>query len=112
MSDAFIEELKTKKEELSQNINTKKSEIYRMDADQRKLGALIEAEKHSTSSHDPHHKNKHHAPSKDVRSDIVKNEAKFKVQATKLEELKKEVHHLEEELKSVVHDLHVVEPVV
>lgn len=108
MSDAFVDELKNKKEELTQSLNTKKSEFSRMDAEQRKLGALIEAEKHSGHSQD-HHKNKNHGPSKDIRTDIVKNETKFKEQARKLEEMKKEIRHVEEELKSVVHDLHVVE---
>lgn|SRR3989338_8035124 len=111
MSDAFIDELKIKKEELTQSVQAKKSDLLKLESEQRKLGALIEAEKHSSTSHDPHHKNKHHGPSQDVRTDIIKNESKLKDQARKLEELKKEVHHLEEELKSVMHDLHVVEPV-
>lgn len=106
MSDAFIDELQNKKQELIQNLTSKKSELSRIDGEQRKLGALIEAEKHSSNGHD--HKAKHHAPSKDTRTDIVKNEAKFKEQAKKFDELKKEVHHLEDELKSVLHDLHVV----
>ncbi|MEI6805382.1 MAG: hypothetical protein WCK49_02615 [Myxococcaceae bacterium] len=106
MSDAFIDELKNKKQELVQNLTSKKSELSRLDAEERKLGVLIEAEKHSSNSHDK--KSKNHAPSKDIRTDIVKNEAKFKEQAKKIDDLKKEIHHLEEELKSVTHDLHVV----
>lgn len=91
MSDAFIDELQNKK----QNLTSKKSELSRLDAEQHKLGVLIEAEKHSSNGHDK--KAKDHAPSKDTRTDIVKNEAKFKEQAKKLDEL-----------KSVLHDLHVV----
>lgn len=106
MSDAFIDELQNKKQELTGNLSSKKSDLSRLDGEQRKLGALIEAEKHSSDGHDK--KAKHHAPSKDTRTDIVKNEAKFKELAKKLDELRKEIHHLEDELKSVVHDLHVV----
>ncbi len=106
MSDAFVDELQNKKQELTQTVSSKKSELFRMDAEQRKLGALIESEKHSSNGHDK--KAKGHGPSKDMRSDIVKNEAKYKEQAKKLDELRKEVHHLEDELKSVSHDLQVV----
>jgi chromosome segregation ATPase len=106
MSDAFIDELQNKKQELTQILNSKKSDLSRLDAEQRKLGVLIEAEKHSSNSHDK--KSKNHAPSKDTRTDIVKNEAKFKDQAKKLDDFRKEIHHLEDELKSVMHDLHVV----
>ncbi len=70
-----------------------------MDADQRKLGALIESEKHSNNGHDK--KSKNHATSKDTRVDILKNETKFKEQAGKIDALRKEVRHLEDELKSV-----------
>ena len=106
MSDAFIDELQNKKQELTQNLNSKKSELFQMDSEQRRLGALIESEKHSSNGHDK--KSKNHAPSKDIRGDIQKNELKFKEQARKLDDLRKEVHHLEDELKSVNHDLHVV----
>lgn len=106
MSDAFVDELQNKKQELTQNLSSKKSELFRMDAEQRKLGALIESEKHSSNGHDK--KAKNHAPSKDVRTDIIKNEAKFKEQTKKIDEMRKEIHHLEDELKSVSHDLQVV----
>lgn len=107
MSDTFTEDLQKTKQELTTSLTTKKAEVSRLDADQARLFALIEAEKHTSASHD-HHKN-HHAPSTETRADIVKNEIQFETQAKKLDVLKKEIHHLEDELKSTSHDLHVVE---
>lgn len=103
----FVVELQTKRQELTQGLASKKSDLFRLDSEQKKLAALIESEKHSQSN-PKDHKNKHHAPSKDIRTDILKNETKFKDQAKKLEEMRKEVRHLEDELKSVNHDLQVV----
>ena len=102
-NDDFVAELQAKKQELSQGLANKKSELARLDGDQRKLTQLLDSEKHPNDT-----KNKHRAPSKEIRSDILKNEAKFKEQAKKIEEMRKEIRHLEEELKSVNHDLQVV----
>ncbi len=103
----FVAELNAKHQELTQQLTAKKSELFAMDSDQRRLAALLDAEKHSHAN-PKNHKGKGNAPSKDTRSDIQKNELKFKDQAKKLEELRKVVKHLEDDLKGVNHDLQVV----
>ena len=110
--DAFVEELKKEKEAVAQKLASKKQELSQLEREQRSLSSLIESEKHQTPSghHPKHHKKgKEHDQTKQVRLDIVRNEQKFKEQARKVDELRKEVGHLESDLKGINHDLSVVE---
>lgn len=107
--DAFVEELRQKKYDLGVEITGKKAEYNRLDIEQKRLGALIDIEKHANAGSSKQKKNKNHSQVKENRLDIVRNEQKHKEQARKLEEMKKEIHHLESELKSITHDLSVVE---
>ncbi|MES2504041.1 MAG: hypothetical protein V4534_04100 [Myxococcota bacterium] len=100
----FVGELQAKQQELMQSIASKKADIAKVDAEQKKLGTLLESEKHGQPN-----KGKHHAPTKDIRTDIQKNESKFKEQSKKLDDMRREVAHLEDELKAVNHDLRVVQ---
>ncbi len=103
----FVAELLAKQKELSKVVASKKTDLATIDNEQKKLAALLDSEKHSANK-PKDHKIKHHAPNQSVRSDIQKNEAKFKEQAQKIAALRKELQHLESELKSINHDLQVV----
>lgn len=108
IADVFVEELRQKKYDIGQQLAAKKAELSRLGGDQQRLAALIASEKQSNSG-SKQKKHKHPAENKETRLDIVRNEQKHKEQAKKFDELKHEVHHLESEFKSIVHDLSVVE---
>jgi chromosome segregation ATPase len=107
-TDSFVEELRQKKYSVGQILATKKSELNALDQDQRRLSTLIGSEKQSNGGN-KQKKNKHQPQAKEVRLDIVRNEQKHKEQARKYDELRREVQHLESELKSITHDLSVVD---
>ncbi|MBL4818457.1 MAG: hypothetical protein JKY15_04400 [Deltaproteobacteria bacterium] len=106
-NDDFTVELKAKYEQLNQEVNTKRNEFNQLNASQRKLEALINSEKHSQAK-PKDKKGKHGGPSKDMRSDILKHEAKYKEQGGKIAKLQKQLHYLEEDLKETAHGLRVV----
>lgn len=101
----FVAELLAKKDELSKLVAAKKSELAYFDNDNKKLGQLLDSEKHSKSKDN---KNKKHGPDKNIRTDIQKNEAKFNEQSQKITSMRRELQHLENELKSINHDLNIV----
>jgi chromosome segregation ATPase len=103
----FVAELLAKQQDLSKVVGAKKSELANLDNEQRKLTALVQMEKNS-SQNAKGGKNKNHAPDKNTRGDIKKNEEKIKEQNTKITALRKELQHLETELRSVNHDLNIV----
>jgi len=108
--DEFVNELRQQKFEAGQKLAVQKSELSRLEADQRKLKTLLDAEKHQNQGgHKKHKKAKGHENNKAIRLDIVKNEQKFKDQESKIAQIRKEIQHLEMELKSLTHDLAVVE---
>lgn len=107
--DAFVDDLRKQKFIVEQKLAGIKSEFHKLDSEQRRLGTLIAAEKQQTSGGKNHKKSKGHNKNKVVRLDIVKNEQKFQEQVGKIALMRKEMHHLEMELKGLVHDLAVVE---
>lgn len=106
--DAFVEQLRQERQTVQNKIAEKKSELARLEIDQRKLKSLIENEKQQNAKAQQK-KGKHDGHAKEVRLDIVRNEQKFKEQGKKVEDLKKETQHLESDLKSLNHDLQVIE---
>ncbi len=106
--DEFVNELRQKKYEAGAKLASKKSEMAIIEAQQRKLKILLDAEKNANHG-GKQKKAKGHEKNKEIRLDIVRNEQKFKEQVGKIEAIRKEVQHLEIDLKSLTHDLSVVE---
>jgi chromosome segregation ATPase len=106
--DEFVNELRQEKDAVSQKLSEKRSELSRLEADQRKLKSIIDNEKQQTAKVQ-HKKGKHDGHAKEIRLDIVRNDQKYKEQAKKIDELKRETQHLESDLKSLNHDLQVIE---
>ncbi len=106
--DAFVNELRQKKYEAGAKLAGKKSEMAIIEAQQRKLKTLLDAEKNANHG-GKQKKQKGHDKNKEIRLDIVRNEQKFKEQSGQIEALRKEIQHLEMGLKSLTHDLNVVE---
>ncbi len=106
--DTFVNELRQKKYEAGAKLAIKKSEMAAIEAQQRKLKALLDAEKNSNHA-SKQKKSKGHDKNKEIRLDIVRNEKNFKEQLSQIDSLRREVQHLEMDLKSLTHDLNVVE---
>jgi hypothetical protein len=106
--DAFVNELRQKKYVAGAKLASKKSEMAAIELQQRKLKALLDAEKNSNHG-GKQKKNNGRDKNKEIRLDIVRNEQKFKEQAGQIDNMRKEIQHLEIDLKSLTHDLNVVE---
>ena len=88
--DEFVNELRQKKYEAGAKLASKKSEMAAIEAQQRKLKVLLDAEKNSNHG-SKQKKNKGHDKNKEIRLDIVRNEQKFKEQAGQIDSMRKEV---------------------
>jgi len=110
--DEFVNELKQKKYNVGVQLTNKRAELSLIERQQRQLTALIDSEKNLNHGAKPKkHKGKGQEQAKAVRLDIVRNEQKFKEHNSQAESMKREIQHLEMELKELTHDLAVVERV-